>query len=95
MSLDTQTKLGILFSVGGIIAGVLSGALSGSVAILSLFVLVFVFYLCYKIAPRVLKFEVSQVAGGWSGRTALKYFDLYFFFWLVFWVLAYTDFLRL
>jgi hypothetical protein len=96
MSLDLQTKLGILFAVGGVAAGVLSGPLPGRFAALSLLVLGFLFYLCYRLAPKILKFQASQLPGGWSGAAAFKkYFDVFFFLWLVFWILTYTDLLRL
>jgi hypothetical protein len=96
MPLDLETKLGILFAVGGLVAGVLCGPLSGSFAALSLLVLAFLFYLCYRLAPKILKFQASQLPGGWSGKVALKrYFDMFFLLWLVFWVLAHTDLLRL
>jgi hypothetical protein len=96
MSLDLQAKLGIFFAVGGIIAGLICAPLSGRLALVSLLVLFFSFYVCYRFAPKILKFQASQVTGGWSIGTAFKkYFDLFFFLWLVFWILSYTDLLRL
>ena len=92
---NLQTKLEVFFALAGIVAGIVCAPLSGRLAPLSLLVLFCLFYLCHRLAPKILKFEPSQLSGGWSMRVAFKYFDVFFFLWLVFWILAYTDLLRL
>ncbi|MEM2289509.1 MAG: zinc ribbon domain-containing protein [Candidatus Hadarchaeales archaeon] len=96
IQLDLHTKLTLFFSLGGILTGIICGPLSGRMSLLSLAILVFGFYLCYKLSPKLLKFEASQFPGGWSGSNVFKkYFEVFFFLWLVFWILVYTDLLRL
>ncbi len=96
MPLKLEQRIVVFFTLVGMAAGLVSVPLTGKLALAALFLSILIFYLSYRLAPRLLRFDPSQVEGGWSGRSVLsKYWDVYFFMWFVFWVLAYTDYLRL
>lgn len=93
---DLRAKIHFFFSVGGIVSGVFSAFASMVSSALAPLILFLLFFLWYKISPKVVGFDPSHVEGGWSTSLVFKrYFWIFFIMWLVFWVLAYTDIVRL
>ena len=94
--MELVAKITLLFAGWGAIAGVLSGFLrgmpteQGSLALLAIFV--FLFYVSYKVASRVLKFRPDEFPGGkWTGWVAFKRgFFGFSIMWLVLWIMTHT-----
>lgn len=94
--MELVAKIHLLFAGWGAIAGVLSGFLrglptgQGSFALLAIFLLLF--YVPYKLAPRLLEFSPDEFPGGrWTGLTAFKRgFWGFLIMWLILWIMTYT-----
>ena len=94
--MELVAKITLLFAGLGAIAGFLSGFLQdmpagqGNFALLAIFI--FLFYVSYKLAPRLLEFHPDEFPGGkWTGLTAFKKgFGGFFIMWLVLWIIIHT-----
>ena len=94
--MELVAKITLLFAGWGAIAGVLSGFLrgmpteQGSFLLLAIFLSLF--YVSYKLAPRLLEFSPDEFPGGkWTGWIAFKRgFWGFFIMWLILWIMTYT-----
>jgi len=94
--MELVAKITLLFAGWGATAGTLSAFLrgmptgQGSFALLAIFISLF--YVSYKLAPRLLEFSPEEFPGGkWTGVTAFKKgFGGFFIMWLILWIMTHT-----
>lgn len=92
--MEIESKITFLFAAFGVIAGAMAGYVSAlqQSGWLGLLIAIIIFFIPYKVTPRILKIHPAEFPGGkWTyGYAIKKGFSSFFIMWLTLWILVYN-----
>jgi len=96
VNMEVETKIVLFFVALGATAGCFSGLVSSfhtsnlnKGAGIALLLALCLFYVSYKLAPRVFKVMPGQFPGG-NRKVATTGIMIFFVMWLIFWIIVYN-----